>query len=235
MKLPNISFRSAAFIVIGVMMIGLLLSPVSAASGFFSFGNTTSNPSVDHHHAFNSTQMTAQVQGFLTNLSAQGVDVSTAQADLSSGNMTAVFQWLMAYHQANPGSAMIGAHQHAFNSTMMTTRLQSAVTKLGQNGVDVSQVQADLSSGNLTATMQWMAAYHKAHPSQKGNTTAMQGFNSTQRNQNGGMRHAGFGNTTAWHGFNGTQRNQNGRIHQAGSGNQSAWNKWFVATPTQGS
>jgi hypothetical protein len=157
------------------------------------------------NHAFNSTMQSARLQTALTNLSQQGVDVSQAQADVTAGNMTAAFQWLMAYHKANPDLLLNGSRIHAFNSTAQSGRLQSAITTLGQSGVDVSQVQADLASGNLSAAMQWMAAYHKAHPVQKGTGTSQwNGRNSTRWQQGGSLRshHGGFGNQTALHSWN---------------------------------
>jgi hypothetical protein len=204
MKIPKIHFRAVALITIIVSVIGLIASPVSAAAfpvsgdhAGASAGNTA------YHHAFNSTMQSARLQMALTNLSQQGVDVSQAQADVTVGNMTAVFQWLMAYHKANPDIQLNGPRNHAFNSTAQTGRLQSVITTLGQSGVDVSQVQADIASGNLSAAMQWMATYHKAHPVQKGNgTTNRNGRNSTRWQQGGSFRsHHGevFSNQTAQH------------------------------------
>jgi hypothetical protein len=155
------------------------------------------------NHAFNSTAQSVRLQVDLTNLSQQGVDVSQAQADVTAGNMTAAFQWLVAYHKANPALQLNGSHNHAFNSTVQSARLQTAITTLGQSGVDVSQVQADLTSGNLSAAMQWMAAYHQAHPVQKGNsTTNGNDRNSTRWQQGGSFRsfHGEvFSNQTAQH------------------------------------
>ena len=104
----------------------------------------------------------------------------------------------------NPNLAVNGARQHAFNSTQETARLQSELTKLAQQGVDVSDVQADLTAGNVTAAMQWMAAYHQAHPAQNVNRTAWHGGSSTQ-GQAGG-----------------TFQPQN-----AGSGGQAGSHPWF--------
>src|SRR5208337_782445 len=202
MKIPSISYRAVALIAIAVSAMGLVMSPVSAAPAYTPTGNTSGT--FAYHHAFNSTrmfnstQMTTRFQVVLTNLSQQGVDVSQPQADITAGNMTAAFQWLMAYHKANPDTQMNSPRQHAFNSTRQSGRIQSFVTKLGQTGVDVSQVQADLTSGNVNGAMQWMTAYHKAHPVQKGNGTVSHGSNSSKWQQGSSLRthHAGFGNQT---------------------------------------
>ena len=250
--------RAFALITIIVSVIGLVMSPVSAAGAF----SPSADPAVPgthagntaYHHTLNSTQQAARLQAVFANLSQQGIDVSQAQADLAAGNVTAAMQWLMAYHKDHPDLALNGPRQHVMNATaqadhvqtLITTlgqkgvdvskaladlaagnttgamkdlmglhtvhpgmkgnstqeasRLQAGITKLGQQGVDVSDVQADLTSGNVSAAMQWMAAYHKAHPVLTGAGAALRS-NSTGW-QKGGMfrQHAmGTGNQTAFH------------------------------------
>jgi hypothetical protein len=259
MKLFKNSDRAVALFTITVWVIGLVMSPVSASAVFPPSGDTTGTGilvgNASYHHTFNSTQQTARLQTVLANLSQQGVDVSQAQADLTAGNTTGAAQWLMAYHKDHPDSALNGPRQHVMNATAQaghiqtfithlsqqgvdvsqaladlaagnvtgamkdlmafhkdhpgmtanTTRqaaqLQTGVTKLAQQGVDVSEVQADIASGNVSAAMQWMAAYHTAHPVQSGNVTGMHSGNST-RWQNGGSfrpHTSGSGNQTAVH------------------------------------
>ena len=206
MKIPTLSYRAVAIITIALSVIGLIASPVSAAA-FPASGDPAGVPAGNtaYHQAFNSTQMTTRLQAVLANLTAQGVDVSQAQADLTAGNVTAAFQWIMAYHNDNPDLAMNAPRQHAFNSTRQSGRLQSVITRLGQSGVDVSQAQEDLTSGNMSAAFQWMAAYHAAHPARNGTgTTAWHGRNSTLTHQGGSFRphHAGSGDQTAQHWWN---------------------------------
>jgi len=168
MKLLNTSSRAVAIITIVVSVIGLVMSPVSAAA----VSSPSSNPAgisagnAFSHHAFNSTQQTARVQAVLANLSQQGVDISPAQADIAAGNITAAAQWLKAYHKDHPDTtvALNGQRQHAVNATAQAARLQSGVTKLALQGIDVSEVQADIASGNVNAALQWLTAYHKDHP-----------------------------------------------------------------------
>nr|WP_320162021.1 hypothetical protein [uncultured Methanoregula sp.] len=168
MKLSNTSSRAVAIITIVVSVIGLIMSPVSAAAAYSAPSNPSGISAVNSvsHHAFNSTQQTARVQAVLANLSQQGVDVSQAQADIAAGNLTAALQWLMAYHKDHPDTtpALNGQRQHAVNATAQAARLQSGVTKLALQGVDVSEVQADIASGNVNAALQWLTAYHKDHP-----------------------------------------------------------------------
>jgi len=63
---------------------------------------------------------------------------------------------------------------HTWNSTIVQQQLQIAITRLGQQGVDISQAQADLTGGNTTAAMQWLHSYRAAHPAPKTNTTQQQ-------------------------------------------------------------
>ena len=107
---------------------------------------------------------------------------------------------LMAFHQDRPGMMA--------NNTQQAAWLQTGVTKLAQHGVDVSEVQADIASGNVSAAMQWMAAYHKAHPVQSGNGTVMHSSNST-----------------------GWQKGGSFRPHTPGSGNQTAAHHRFTGAP----
>jgi hypothetical protein len=259
MKLLKNSNRAVALITIIVSVIGLVLSPVSAATAFSPSGDTAgagiAAGSAGYHHQFNSTQQAARLQGVLADLSQQGVDISQAQADLTAGNTTAAIQWLLAYHKDHPDLALNGPRQHVMNATaqaahvqtLITTlsqkgldvnkalvdlaagnttgamkdlmalhkdhpgmmanstrqaaRLQTSITNLAQKGVDVSEVQIDLASGNVSAAIQWMAAYHKAHPVQAGTMTALSSSDSTPWQKGGSFRtHAmGSGNRTAFH------------------------------------
>jgi hypothetical protein len=147
-------------------------------------------------HVMNTTAQAARVQTLITTLSQKGVNVSKALADLAAGNTTGAMKDLMALHGDHPGMKV--------NSTQQAARLQAGITKLGQQGVDVTEVQADLTSGNVTAALQWMAAYHKAHPVQTGAETTLRS-----------------GNSSAW------QKGGSARQHMTGSGNETAMHPWF--------
>jgi archaellin len=45
------------------------------------------------------------------------------------------------------------------------------ITKLGKNGIDITQVQADLSADNTAAVLSWFRTYHKDHPQTLANRT----------------------------------------------------------------
>ena len=259
MKLNRFSNRAIALITISVSVIGLVLSPVSAATAFSPAGDTAgagiAAGNGSYHHLFNSTWQAARLQSVLANLSRQGIDVSQAQADLAAGNTTAAAQWLMAYHHDHPDLAVNSTRQHVMNATaqaarvqtLVTTlsqkgvdvtraladlaagnttgamkdlmalhkdrpgmmanttqqaeRLQTSITNLSQKGVDVSEVRADLAAGNVSAAMQWMAAYHTAHPALSADGTTLRTGNSTGFRKGGSLRlHSpGSGNQTAFH------------------------------------
>lgn len=197
MKLFTNRNGAVALFTMTVCVLGLVMSPASASALFSSSGDTTGAGipagNASYHHMFNSTQQMARFQTVLANLSQQGVDVSQALADLAAGNVTGAMKDLMAFHKDHPGMTA--------NTTRQAAQLQTGVTKLAQQGVDVSEVQADIASGNVSAAMQWMAAYHTAHPVQSGNVTGMHSGNST-RWQNGGSfrpHTSGSGNQTAVH------------------------------------
>lgn len=173
---------------------------VSQAQSDLTAGNTTAavqwlmayhkdHPDLDlngpRHHVMNATTQAARLQTLITNLSRKGVDVSKALADLALGNTTGAMKDLMAFQKDPPGMMA--------NSTQQEARLQTGVTKLAQQGVDVSEIQADIASGNMSAAMQWMAAYHTAHPIQSGTGTVMHSNTNTQWQKGGSFRpHSGF-------------------------------------------
>jgi hypothetical protein len=175
MKIPTTSYRIVAIITIVVSVIGLVVSPVSAAATFSPSGNPTGTPAGNSasHHAFNCTQQTARLQTVLANLSQQSVNVSSAQDDLAAGNTTAAFQWLMAYHKDHPNLSQNANRQHTVNTTAQAARLQTVLANLSQQGVDVSQVTADIASGNITGAMKDLMALYKAHPGTMVNSTQL--------------------------------------------------------------
>jgi len=130
-----------------------------------AFGNRTGM-----RPAMNATTMAGRFQSMITKLGQQGTDISQVQADLAAGNMDAVIKWIGSYFQGHPMSSgnrtgmKPAGMRPAVNATAQAERLQSMITKLGQQGVDVSQVQADLTAGNTTAVMQWFQQYRKDHP-----------------------------------------------------------------------
>jgi len=149
-------------------------------------------------HVINATAQASRVKSIITTLSQKGVDVSKALADLAAGNTTGAMKDLLASHAFHPGTIS--------NSTQQAARLQAIVTRLAQQGVDVTEVQADLTAGNVNAAMQWMTAYHKVHPVQAATRNTLNSGNNTAWQKSGSFRPhaAGFGNQTGLHsGFRG--------------------------------
>jgi len=261
MKLTHTRSKAVVLITIVLSVIGLIMSPVSAAAAVSPSGTNAGagTPAINaaSHHISNSTQQSARLQAVLVNLSQNGVDVSAAQADLAAGNTTAAARWLRTYSKDHPAiSAANSSCQHAVNATAQAERLrndviklskqgvdvtnvladltagnttkamqdlmairkdrpaivvnstrqaeqlQTRITRLSQQGVDVSGAQANLTSGNINGAMQWMAAYMKAHPPVKsGNLTALNSSNRTQLQKNGSFQShtPGSGNQTVTH------------------------------------
>ena len=181
MNVPNNLTSILSVLSIVLSVVGLVFSPASAA--------VQNPPSIDGsgmaahgygiHGIGNATWQAERMQTTLTQLGQQGVDVSQAQADLASGNTTAAVQWLRKYIMANPGVAATSTRSQGWSSTAQTGRLQTELTKLSQQGVDVSQAQADLTAGNTTAAFQWIHEYLKANPGALGNKTGSQSARSS--------------------------------------------------------
>jgi len=68
-----------------------------------------------------------------------------------------------AINGPGPAAAWYGIHG-TFNATLQEDHLQTELTNLGQQGVDVTQPQADLASGNVTAAVQWLRGYLRTSP-----------------------------------------------------------------------
>ena len=138
-------------------------------TGSFVHGNGTFPMGAGYHgHAGNVTWQTQMLQSSVTKLGQQGVDVSQPQADIAGGNISAAMQWLDSYHKTHTNNETwrnTTGHQTG-NVTRQTQMLQSSVTKLGQQGADVAELQSDITNGNITAAMQWLKSYFQAHPDQ---------------------------------------------------------------------
>jgi len=153
----------------------LVLSPAAAAdtapSATIGQGTTSHGPG--HHGAFNATMQAEHLQSVITKLGQQGIDISQVQADLTAGNLDAVRTWLRDYSRDHPMTfANRTGMRSMMNPTMQAEHLQSVITKLGLQGIDISQVQASLNAGNLDAVRAWLQTYRKEHPGGTMNLTA---------------------------------------------------------------
>jgi hypothetical protein len=172
-------------------ILALLIGTASAAdtTGTSVRGNGTFTMGTGHQgHAGNTTQQHQMLQSFITKLGQRGVSVIEIQADIASGNIPAAIQWLKSYYLAHPDQMMKGPRQQMGNTTQQHQMFQSAITKLGQQGVDISQPQSEITSGNISSAMQWLKSYYQAHPEKmtKGIRQQTTG-NITQQQRNAGF------------------------------------------------
>jgi hypothetical protein len=171
-------------------ILALLIGAVSAAdtTGSLVRGNGAFTMGTGNQgHAGNTTQQHQMLQSVITKLGQQGVSIIEIQADIASGNIPAAMLWLKSYYQAHPDQRMKGPRQDMGNTTQQHQMFQSAITKLGQQGVDISQPQADIASGNISAAMLWLKSYFQAHPEQMAKGPRQQTGNGSQQ-----LRSAGF-------------------------------------------
>ena len=99
----------------------------------------------------------------------------------SSGHDNGTFFMGAGFH----GHAGNITREQTVNVTRQTEMLQSSLTNLGQQGVDISQPQADIAGGNISAAMQWLGSYRKTHRDTqfRGNSTSRQTGNITRQTQ----------------------------------------------------
>jgi len=118
-------------------------------------------------------------ESFITNLQNKGVDVSSVQTALQNNDMATVNAWLKSYFEAHPGTFGNTTPMHRgagfkFNATAQQAQLQSFITNLQNQGVDVSSVQTALQNNDMATVNSWLTSYREAHPGAFGNTTHMQ-------------------------------------------------------------
>ena len=192
----------------------LIMSPVCAADSAPSAtdGQGTAFHGTGHHEAFNATMQAEHLQSMITKLGQQGVDITQVQADLTAGNSEAVKTWFQTYFQSHPMTfANRTGSKPPVNTTQQAERFQTMITKLGQQGVDITQVQADLTAGNTDAVKAWFQTYRKDHPD-----ATLKAFGNQSRTVTSG---------TIPHTFPG---------HRVMAGNSTAMN-WTAAHHTRGS
>ena len=80
-----------------------------------------------------------------------GVVTVFAMLALVIGTVSAVDTTGFSVHGNGTFFMGAGFHGHAGNITRQTQMIQSSLTKLGQQGVDVTEPQADIAGGNISA------------------------------------------------------------------------------------
>jgi len=128
---------------------------------------------------WNQTPSAERIQAIITNLSKQGIDVSKAQADLAAGNTSAALHSLLVFPKGRSGIPFNSTRPGVWNNSFRAEQLQIMITKLGQQGVDVSQAHDDLAAGNMSAATKWLVAYYQDHPGTAVKTNGRHFGNST--------------------------------------------------------
>jgi len=133
----------------------------------------------------NSTQQ----QQFITRLEQEGVDVTELKTALQNGNTDAAQTWLDSYMQAHkPARGMERGNGRHGMDLSNSTQQQQLVTRLEQEGVDVTELKTALQNGNTDAAQTWLDSYMQAHKPAMGmemgnGKPGMDLSNSTQQQQ----------------------------------------------------
>jgi DNA-binding transcriptional MerR regulator len=106
-------------------------------------------------------------QDIITRLEAEGVDVTEAKTALQNGDSDAVQAWLEAYFQAHRPERPGGAGRSPPDLSDPVQE-QKIIDRLEERGVDVTEVEADLQSGDTTAVQTWLETYLPSHEGEMG-------------------------------------------------------------------
>jgi Zn-dependent M32 family carboxypeptidase len=99
-----------------------------------------------------------QQEKIIARLEEEGVDVSEVRTLLQNGDTEAVRAWLKAHKPEIPaGSA------RSPPDLSDATRQERIITRLEQQGVDVTEVKSGLQNGDTTAVKAWLENYVHSH------------------------------------------------------------------------
>jgi len=114
----------------------------------------------------------------ITHLEQGGVDVTEVKTALANGNTEAVTTWLKNHFETHRGEMGKGNGRHGFDMTN-TTQQQQILSRLEQQGVDVTELKTALKNGNTNAAKIWLDTYIQSHKHEmpgarmkRGHTTA---------------------------------------------------------------
>ena len=177
MKTVTSMAGSLGVLLLVLAVLGLGIGPVSAAAGAPSSGNSTAlhGQGSGHHFAQNSTWQHTLQGNNITPFHTRGANVNASAAAFRN-NTTAAGAWFAAHPGVKTGNMTHAKNGNGFtvNATMQQAHLQSFITQLQTQGVDVSAVQAALQNNDTAAVKSWFAAYMESHKGQSGNTTHAQ-------------------------------------------------------------
>jgi len=149
MKIPRTYYSILALFCIAVICTGI----VSAVDQTQTHRTSPSLKSTGHP-GFDMTNTTFQ-QEMLTRLQEQGVDVTGLQAAFQTGNMEGVREWMKEHRPASAGNAPEDKGRQGFDMTN-TTFQQEMLTRLQEQGVDVTGLQAAFQTGNMEGVREWI-------------------------------------------------------------------------------
>jgi hypothetical protein len=135
-------------------ILALVMGTASAA--VISTTDSTSSPDtppVHHHLSFGA---------IIDSLGKKGVDVTEVKADLQKGDSAAVKAWLGNYFQTHRAQKPEGSARSNPDLTNPTQQ-QEIITRLGEKGVDITEVKADAQSGDSAAVQAWLENYFQTH------------------------------------------------------------------------
>ena len=98
----------------------------------------------------------------ITHLKQSGVDVTGVKNALANGDTEAVTTWLKNHFETHRAEMGKENGRHGFDMTN-TTRQQQILSRLEQQGVDVSGLKTALQNGNTDAAKTWLDTYMQSH------------------------------------------------------------------------
>jgi DNA-binding transcriptional MerR regulator len=104
-----------------------------------------------------------QQEKMIARLEEKGVDVTEARTALQNGDTEAVKTWLEANRPAKPEGA--GRSPPDLTDPVQEQRI---IDRLDEQGVDVTEVEADLQNGDTTAVQAWLETYMHSHEGEMG-------------------------------------------------------------------
>ena len=176
MKTPSYIYGAFAAFCVLTFVVGM----VSAVDATPYVSNSTGGNAFGHGNP-PSTEM------LISHLEQIGVDVTEVKTALANGNTDAVTTWLENYRTSHPmerGNGTMRCQQDLSNATQQ----QQLVTRLEQEGVDVTELKTALQNGNTDAAQTWLDSYMQAHRPSRGMVMGngrhgMDLSNSTQQQQ----------------------------------------------------
>ena len=146
---------SLGVLLLVLAVLGLGISPVSAAAGTSSSGNSTAlhGHGTGHHFAQNSTWQHTMQGTNITQFHTRGANVNASAAAFRN----------TTHEQKGSGFAP--------NATVQQERFQAFVTNLQKNGVDVSALQTAIQNNDTAAEKTWLTTYMASQKGQAGNAT----------------------------------------------------------------